>query len=325
MKRDWRGKAWVCMIWCLAAWPGLVFAEAEPPPAAGGAQRSVNLFAASNNACSAGGTEGGECVASPLGSSRVAAFYRDYDDQRTAGGGGLMPGDSMVARTSVGPLGDEGSKFEEDDHFDQSPSTFRDPLEPMNRAFYHFNDKLYFWFLKPVGQGYRTVVPETARIGVRNFFDNLAGPARMVNCLLQGKGQEAGYEFVRLFMNTLVGVGGLVDVAGDGEGMDLEVYDEDLGQTLGVYGWKASLYIHWPFLGPSCGRDTLGKLGDSFLDPMNYLVPRTKYNLAIKGYERVNETSLILGEYEEFKRSALDPYVAIRDAYYQYRENSVRQ
>ena len=140
-----------------------------------------------------------------------------------------------------------------------------DPLEPMNRAFFQFNDKLYFWFFKPAAKGYKTVVPETARVGVRNFFTNLTGPIRMVNCLLQGKVDEAGYEFVRLFMNTTVGLGGLLDVAS--QGMNLERYDEDLGQTLGAYGWEHSIFIHWPFLGPSCGRDTLGMIGDGFLDP----------------------------------------------------------
>jgi phospholipid-binding lipoprotein MlaA len=146
----------------------------------------------------------------------------------------------------------------------------------------------------------------------------------MVNCLLQGKGEEAGYEFVRLFVNTTVGLGGFLDVASD-ESMDLERYDEDLGQTFGAYGWDHSIYVHWPFLGPSCGRDTIGLIGDSFLDPVNYLVPRTKYNLGVKTYNRINETSMAIGDYEDLKRSALDPYVAIRDAYYQHRTKEIEE
>ncbi len=223
---------------------------------------------------------------------------------------------------------EKGKGTDSDDHFDDHDNelwgpvvTVSDPLEPLNRAFFHFNDRLYFWFFKPVAQGYRAVVPKTARIGVSNFFYNLAGPVRMVNCILQGKGNEAGYEFVRLFMNTTVGLGGFLDVAT--HGMDMERYDEDLGQTLGVYGCGPSFYIHWPLLGPSSGRDTLGMLGDSFLSPMNYLAP--KYSVAARTYSRVNETSLSIGFYDDFKRSALDPYVATRDAYYQSRENMVRK
>ncbi|MFO7784113.1 MAG: MlaA family lipoprotein [Thermodesulfobacteriota bacterium] len=208
-----------------------------------------------------------------------------------------------------------------DDEFWGTADTITDPLESMNRAFFHFNDKLYFWFLKPVARGYGAVVPKTARIGVSNFFYNLAGPIRMVNCILQGKGEEAGYEFVRLFMNTTVGLGGLMDVAT--HGMDLDRYDEDLGQTLGVYGCGPSFYIHWPFLGPSSGRDTLGMFGDSFLNPLSYLA--FKYNIGARTYDRINNTSFTIGNYEDFKRSAIDPYVAFRDAYYQNREDMIRK
>lgn len=202
---------------------------------------------------------------------------------------------------------------------DSLPTALKDPFEPFNRAFFLFNDKLYFWVLKPLARGYRAAVPKTARMGVSNFFYNLAGPVRLVNCILQGKGQEAGYEFVRLFMNTTVGLGGLLDVAG--KGMDLDRYNEDLGQTLGVYGLGPSFYVHWPVLGPSSGRDTLGMLGDAFLRPV-YYIP-SDYSIAVRAYERINETSFTIGDYESLKRSALDPYVAVRDAYHQYRENMV--
>ena len=72
-------------------------------------------------------------------------------------------------------------------------------------------------------------------------------------------------------------------------------------------------------------RDTVGLAGDSFLDPMNYMVPRTKYNTAVKGYKGVNKTSLSIGEYEDLKKAALDPYIAIRDAYFQYRQNKIKE
>ena len=88
-----------------------------------------------------------------------------------------------------------------------------DPLEPFNRAMYHFNDKLYFWVLKPVAQGYKAVVPEFARIGVSNFFTNIAFPVRFVNCLLQANFSGATLELGRFVLNTLGGIGGLLDPA----------------------------------------------------------------------------------------------------------------
>ena len=96
---------------------------------------------------------------------------------------------------------------------DQEKARIADPLEPFNRAMYHFNDKLYFWVLKPVAQGYRQVVPEVARIGVNNFFSNIAFPIRFVNCLLQANFNGAARELGRFVLNTLWGIGGLLDPA----------------------------------------------------------------------------------------------------------------
>lgn len=253
---------------------------------------------------------------------KAAAFYYDNNAQAAEVDREAFLNDRSGIMT-LAYLDKGGEKdLDNDDEFWGPPAdTIKDPLEFMNRGFFHFNDKLYFWFLKPVAQGYRVVVPKTARIGVSNFFYNLAGPVRMVNCLLQGKGEEAGFEFARLLVNTTIGLGGLMDVAT--HSMELDQYNEDLGQTLGVYGCGPSFYVHWPFLGPSSGRDTLGILGDAFLSPMHYLA--LQYNVGARTYDRVNEISLTIGNYEDFKRSAIDPYVAIRDAYYQNRENMIRK
>lgn len=268
-------------------------------------------------------TQGGSLPES--GSLNLQVFYHEYEAQRNRpprASAQDAPQHTRVAQKSAFEETGSSEMLDEWDRSDETSSkSISDPFEPMNRAFFHFNDKLYFWFLKPAAQGYRTVMPQTARLAVRNVFYNLAGPIRMVNCILQGKVDEASYEFSRLIVNTTIGLGGLVDVAS--EGMDLERYDEDLGQTLGTYGMGPSIFINWPFLGPSCVRDTVGLVGDAFLDPVNYLVPRTKYKLAVKGGETVNETSLTIGDYEDLKRSALDPYVSMREAYYQYREKQI--
>ncbi len=108
-----------------------------------------------------------------------------------------------------------------------------DPLEPWNRAMFTVNDKLYFWVLKPVAKGYSAIVPEWGRVRVKNIFQNITMPVRFVNNLLQLKIKGAGTELLRFVFNTTAGVGGMFDVA---KNIDLEAQDEDLGQTLGVFG-----------------------------------------------------------------------------------------
>jgi phospholipid-binding lipoprotein MlaA len=128
-----------------------------------------------------------------------------------------------------------------------------DPLESFNRAMYHFNDKLYFWLIKPVAQGYQKVVPEVARIGVNNFFTNLAFPVRFVNSLLQADFGGATTELGRFLLNTLCGMGGLFDPASHEE-INLAKQERDLGQTLGSFGWdRVSLSS-----GPSWGLPLRG-------------------------------------------------------------------
>jgi phospholipid-binding lipoprotein MlaA len=214
--------------------------------------------------------------------------------------------------------------FEDEDAKSQVPplKTIADPLEPINRAFYHFNDKLYFWLLKPVARGYGYIFPQSVRIGVRNFFDNLGFPIRFVNCLLQGKLEGAGREVNRFMVNTTAGLAGFIDVAG--EKMGIEEQDEDFGQTLGYYGLGAGFYIDWPILGPSSLTDTMGIVGDIPLDPVSY-TGETFIALPVRSLDLVNRTSLTIGEYEDLKRAALDPYVAMRDAYYQFRLNKIKE
>ena len=201
------------------------------------------------------------------------------------------------------------------------PIAVSDPIEPVNRAFFYFNDKLYFWILKPVSKGYAKVLPQPARLCVKNFFSNVATPVRLVNCTLQAEFGGAWVELERFCINTTVGVAGLGDPARNR--WNMEKRDEDLGQTLGWYGLGPSIYFDWPIIGPSNVRDTVGYVGDLFLDPFNYLVPEFWYNVGIKSYETVNGTSLRPGQYEDFKEAAIDPYTSLRDAYYQYRRHQV--
>jgi phospholipid-binding lipoprotein MlaA len=197
-----------------------------------------------------------------------------------------------------------------------------DPLYPWNNAMYHFNDKLYFWVMKPAAKGYSSVFPQDIRIAVSNFFHNLRMPIRFVSNLLQLKIKDAGTELLRFVYNSTAGVGGLADVAKT----DLKVSssEQDLGLALGHYGIGNGFYIIWPFLGPSTLRDSIGMAGDGYLDPINHFTPW--YNsTAPAAYDKVNGTSLHIGDYEDLKESAIDPYVAIRNAYVQHRQSKIKE
>jgi phospholipid-binding lipoprotein MlaA len=224
-------------------------------------------------------------------------------------------------------LANEDLDFEEElDLFDEEEEevvTVADPLEPFNRAVFHFNDKLYFWFLKPAARGYNYVFPEDFRICVRNFFVNLLFPVRFVNSILQGNFRGAGIELSRFMTNSTLGLGGLFDPSS--RGLNLPMQDEDLGQTLGVYRMGHGVFLTVPVLGPYTFRSLLGWVGDSFLDPVTWYVNPMLLSWGVKGYKKFNEVSLTLGDYEALKEAAIDPYVAIRNAYVQYRNTKVKE
>lgn len=210
-------------------------------------------------------------------------------------------------------------EFSEDDGYQD---VIPDPLEPVNRFFFKFNDKLYFWVLKPVAKGYSAVIPSPARTGVRNFFSNLAFPIRFVNCLLQGKIIRASEELGLFVVNSTAGIAGILDYS---DKFNYRKQEEDFGQTLGVVGIKPGFYIYWPFLGPSSLRDTVGIAGDIFLDPFRYITIGTTEYIAVRGIDLINETSFSIGDYEALVDAALDPYIAMRNAYHQYRESKINE
>jgi phospholipid-binding lipoprotein MlaA len=214
------------------------------------------------------------------------------------------------------------SDLEKEDAAAEDIVEIADPLCYWNKGMYYLNDKLYFWVLKPVARGYRWAVPEGARRGVRRFFHNLGFPVRFVNCLLQAKGSEAAGEFGRFVMNTTCGVVGFGNPASDFP--RLNPPEEDLGQTLGVWRMGHGFYVVWPFMGPSTVRDSVGLLGDSFLDPLSYIEPRGA-SAAITAGATINEISFRIGDYEALKEAAVDPYVSMRDAYVYRRNKEVEE
>ena len=222
------------------------------------------------------------------------------------------PDESVVEPDEeLGPSGQKEVTEEKEEAY------IADPLAPWNKAMYHVNDKFYYWLLKPVTQGYSAVVPEGMRFSFSNFYENVSTPIRFVNDLLQLKMKSAGNELVRFVANTLFGVVGFGDFAK--EKMDIKRHDEDLGQTFAHYGIGHGFYIVWPILGPSSLRDTVGFVGDLFLHPVSYINP-IETAFGIDAHEKVNGTSFRIGDYEDFTKAAIDPYISMRDAYAQHRQ-----
>ena len=237
-----------------------------------------------------------------------------------------LPQTATVETESIPSDLDAEKNFDDEffeDEFKDDMVKIADPLSPVNRTMYYVNDKLYFWVLKPIAKGYKAVVPEVFRIGVKNFFRNIATPIRMVNCFFQGKADSAAIEFSRFLVNTIVGILGFGSPAD--KYPELAPPDgEDFGQTLGLYGFGNGFYIVWPVFGPSTLRDSIGMAGDWFLNPINYIEP-SEATYVVKGFDRVNQTSFRIGEYEALKDVAVDPYVAMRDIYLQYREKKIKK
>ncbi len=220
-------------------------------------------------------------------------------------------------------LDDDLTEWDEDeDEFDEDLYTVADPIEPFNRLMFGFNDALYTWVLRPLSLGYRKVAPRPVRTGVQNFFHNLATPIRFVNCLLQGKGQAATVEFANFTINSIFGVLGFGNLTKDFP--ELNPDSEDLGQTLGTYGIGDGFYIVWPFFGSSTLRDTVGRTGDSFLNPVAYIEP-FETQIAVRAYDTVNRLSFRIEDLDDAKKAAFDPYQAARNFYIQSRQTRIKR
>lgn len=191
-----------------------------------------------------------------------------------------------------------------------------DPLEAVNRKVFAFNMTVDRYALRPIAKGYATVVPRPVRRGVENFFDNLFYPTTIINDMLQGKFGQSGRDLGRFALNTTAGIVGVFDVASR---FGLTKNNEDLGQTLGVWGVGEGWFVMLPLLGPSSNRDLVGRVGDhwselpTYDDNISFLE-----GLAIIGADAVDARSRLLDS-DSMLQQQLDPYLFIRTAYLQRR------
>jgi phospholipid-binding lipoprotein MlaA len=195
----------------------------------------------------------------------------------------------------------------------------RDPLERYNRKAQEFNDDVDAVVLKPVATMYREKVPPIVRTGVANFFGNLQDAWSAVNSLLQFRMQDAEESLARLQINTVAGLGGIMDVASD---LNIDKHKEDFGQTLGRWGVPAGPYIVLPLLGPSTLRDTAA-LPVDWQGDLIWRMPHTDERTSLYALRAVDRRSNLLRLGNLVEGAALDKYSFTRDAYLQRRQAEV--
>lgn len=194
-----------------------------------------------------------------------------------------------------------------------------DPLEPVNRGIYSFNNTFDHYLFKPIAKGYDAVVPVPVKTGVSNVFQNAADAQSLVSDALQLKGQKFGDDLGRVMINTTFGLGGIFDLATP---MGIERGNEDLGQTLGYWGLGAGPYLVIPFLGPTSARDFAGRLAEGQYDPVS-MVSSVRLRNSLMG-ARVVDTRVGLFPAEALmNQAALDRYTFLRSAYLQRRQSLV--
>ena len=194
-----------------------------------------------------------------------------------------------------------------------------DPWERFNRSVYQFNDGIDRAVAKPAAKAYRKVTPRPVRTGVSNFFDNITYPITAVNAALQGKFRQAGRDTGRFLLNTVVGLGGLLDPASDA---GLQRNDEDFGQTLAVWGVPSGPYLMLPIFGPSNVRDAPARVVDNLMDPKN-LIGTSDARIAANVLNVIDSRAQLL-VIEKPLENVFDRYAFLRDVWRQRRLSQIQ-
>jgi phospholipid-binding lipoprotein MlaA len=191
-----------------------------------------------------------------------------------------------------------------------------DPLEPMNRAIFDFNDTAYTNVLFPVARGYNAVLPDPARTGIHNALGNLGEPVAFMNKTLQGDFSAAGTTVARFLLNSIFGFGGLIDVASHN---DLpEPKATDFGATLHTYGVGEGPYLVVPILGPNDVRDTAGSAVDGEASPWGFVWTYPE-QIGVYAVGGIDQESRAMNQYLDAKKSSVDFYAFIRSSWRQNR------
>lgn len=198
-----------------------------------------------------------------------------------------------------------------------------DPLEPLNRSVFAFNQGLDKAVFQPAARTYRDVVPLWVRQRIGAAIDNLRAPVIFVNDLLQGEMKRALTTLMRFSFNTTFGLGGLNDFAKE---IGFEKHDEDFGQTLAIWGSAPGPYVILPILGPSNPRDAVGRVVDFLVDPFNAWSANTnreELTYARTGVAALHARAGLLDFTDDLEKNSIDLYAATRSLYRQTRANAI--
>lgn len=201
-----------------------------------------------------------------------------------------------------------------------------DPLEPTNRVFYKIDDGLDTMIMKPAAIVYHNVLPDLVQTGIHNLLNNMGGPVRLTNDVLEGKPRRAGDTAARFLINTTIGIGGIFDVA---KQFGIPNHDSDFGLTLANWGVPEGPFLYLPVLGPSSPRDATGFAVDIAIDPFTW-IGRPSQSFTYESYSKtvanaLDERSRLLGTIDSVKKTALDPYATFRSLYRQNRAGKLEK
>lgn len=195
-----------------------------------------------------------------------------------------------------------------------------DPFESINRELYKFNMAFDATVLKPPTKLYYQYVPAPVRGGINNVFNNIAMLPTIGNDILQLQGHHAIHDFARFYLNSTLGLAGIGDVASN---LGIPLHRNDFGLTLASWGNTTSPYIMIPFLGPSTIRDGFGMVLDyTFLTPYPLIADQILYGILSTRYIDLRSQMM---DGEDMLHDSIDPYIFMRDAYLQYRQNLIGQ
>ncbi len=230
--------------------------------------------------------------------------------------------DEEVTAVVVVPLLAQADETEpEDDAYDEDVN---DPFEPLNRAFFFFNEAVQTLLLRPAAGFYRALIPPPIQNALSNVLDNLETPVILANDLLQGETDRAWQTTQRFFINTTWGIGGIFDRA---EEMGIPRHEEDFGQTLAVWGVGEGFYLVLPVFGPSNPRDAVGKLVvDRYMDPLDLWLDNTDRDAVVWSrlvLEGIVEYEGVMDELDKVKKTSIDYYAAIRSMFRQRRKSEI--
>jgi len=198
-----------------------------------------------------------------------------------------------------------------------------DPAEAINETSFEVSHVVDRVFVEPVAYAYGDGLPEPIRDGLGNVVRNLGEPSNALNFLLQGKVGKAFETLGRLAINSTLGIGGLIDIAGK-PGIGLPYRRNGFANTLGYYGVGPGPYLYLPLTGPTTVRDQIGITLDQALLPSLIGSPFDKPAYAIS-YFAINGLESRLRDDPELARikASDDPYVARRESYLAQRRRDI--